>query len=94
MKKKQILTLIENELLTTKLVYTFKSIGIDANHYLTDTSKVVFKLMGIKKEHRTEALYRNYFELIKQVEYLDLRNDLEKSRLSLKIYHHLFTAVP
>lgn len=93
MKKKEILTLIESDILNFKLVLTLNNIGVDANNYLTDTSKVVFVLMGITKEQRTEELYRKYFDLIKQVEYLDLRNKNEKSRLSLKIYNHLLTEV-
>lgn len=92
--KKQILTLIESDILNFKLVLTLNNIGVDASNYSTDISKVVFKLMGITKEQRTEELYRKYFDLIRQVEYLDLRNKVEKSRLSLKIYNHLLTEVP
>lgn len=91
--KKQILTLIESDLLSFKLILTLNTIGIDASNYSTDISKVVFTLMGITKKRRTEELYRNYFELIRQVEYSDLRNKGEKSRLALKIYNCLLTAV-
>lgn len=91
--KKQILTLIESDILNFKLVITLNNIGVDASNYSTDISKVVFKLMGITKEQRTEELYRKYFDLIKQVEYLDLRNENEKSRLSLKIYNHLLAEI-
>lgn len=91
--KKKVLTLIESDILSFKLILTLNNIGVDASNYSTDISKVVFMLMGIKKKRRTEELYRTYFELIRQVEYLDLRNEVEKSRLSLKIYNHLLTAV-
>lgn len=88
-KKKQILTLIEADILNAKLVYTLNGIGIDAGDYLADTSLVIFRLMGIKKERRTEILYHKYFDLVRQVEYLDLRVADEKARLSEKIYRTL-----
>ena len=92
-KKKKILSLIECDILNSKLVYTLTGIGVDANDYLTDTSPVIFTLIGIKKENRTEELYRKYHDLIRQTEYLELRNNVEKARLALKIYNYLLTAV-
>lgn len=85
-KRRQILTLIENELTNSKLIFTLQNIGIEAGGYFTDTSDVVFVLIGIRKENRTEELYKKYFDLIKQVQYLDLQIKGEKSRLALKIY--------
>lgn len=85
-KRKQILTLIENEITNSKLIFTLQHIGIEASDYFTDTSQVVFVLIGIRKENRTEELYKKYFDLIKQVQYLDLQIKGEKSRLALKIY--------
>jgi hypothetical protein len=46
----------------------------------------MFRPIGIRKENRTEKLYKKYFDLIKQVQYLDLQIKGEKSRLALKIY--------
>lgn len=85
-KRRQVLTLIENELTNSKLIFTLQHIGIEASDYLTDTSQVVFVLIGIRKENRTEELYKKYFDLIKQVQYLDLQIKGEKNRLALKIY--------
>nr|WP_294862370.1 hypothetical protein [uncultured Fluviicola sp.] len=80
------MTLIENEITNSKLIFTLQNIGIEASDYFTDTSQVIFVLIGIRKENRTEELYKKYFELIKQVQYLDLQIKGEKSRLALKIY--------
>lgn len=92
-KKKKILTLIESDVLNSKLVYTLNGIGVDAGDYLTDTSQVIFALIGIRKEKRTEELYKKYHDFIRQVDYLDIRDYGEKSRLTLKIYNYLLTAV-
>lgn len=88
-KRKQILTLIENDIVNSKLIFTLNNIGVDASDYLTDTSTVVFVQIGIRKENRTEELYKKYFDLIKQVQYLDLQIKGKKSRLALKIYGFL-----
>lgn len=88
-KRKQILALIESDIVSSKLIFTLNNIGVDANSYLTDISTVVFVQIGIRKENRTEELYKKYFDLIKQVEYLDLQVKGEESRLALKIYGFL-----
>jgi hypothetical protein len=92
-KRRQILTLIENELINSKLVFTLQNIGVEAGGYFTDTSQVVFVLIGIRKENRTEELYKKYFDLLKQVQYLDLQIKGEKSRLALKIYGFLIANI-
>ena len=88
-KRKQIMTLIESDIVNSKLIFTLNNIGIDANDYLTDISTIVFLQIGIRKENRTEELYKKYFDLIRQVQYLDLQVKGEKSRLALKIYGFL-----
>lgn len=85
-KRKQILALIESDIVSSKLILTLQQIGIDASDYLTDISTVVFVQIGIRKENRTEELYKKYFDLIRQVQYLDLQVKGEKNRLALKIY--------
>lgn len=88
-KRKQILVLIESDIVNSKLILTLQQIGIDASDYLIDTSTVVFIQMGIRKENRTEELYKKYFDLMRQVQYLDLQVKGEKNRLALKIYGFL-----
>jgi hypothetical protein len=85
-KRRQILTLIESDIVSSKLIFTLNNVGVDANHYLNDISHVIFVQIGIRKENRTEELYKKYFDLIKQVQYLDIQVKGEKSRLALKIY--------
>lgn len=92
-KRRQILTLIESELTNSKLIFTLQNIGIEAGEYFTDTSDVVFIQIGIRKENRTEELHKKYFDLIKQVQYLDLQIKGEKNRLALKIYGFLIANI-
>lgn len=88
-KKKQIMALIEGDVMNSKLVFTLNNIGVKADDYLIDIPHVIFKLMGIKEENRTEELYRKYYDLMQQVEHIDLRVPGEKSRFSRKIYNYL-----
>lgn len=92
-RRKLVLTLIESDLTTSKLIFTLQNIGIDANDYLTDTSEVIFSIVGVKEKNRTEEFYRKYFDLIKQVEHIDVRVKSEKTRLALNIYGLLMANV-
>ncbi|MNK08999.1 hypothetical protein D3C87_269460 [compost metagenome] len=92
-KRKQILALIESDLVNSKLVLTFNHIGVDASAYLTDISTIVFIQVGIWKENRSEELYKKYFDLVNQVQYLDLQVKGESNRLALKIYGFLIANV-
>ncbi|MCE3295815.1 MAG: hypothetical protein K0R65_1529 [Crocinitomicaceae bacterium] len=88
-KAEQIITLIESDIIISKLVLTLDSIHIDADKYNTDISIVVLAQMGYKEQNRTDDLYEEYFNLIRQVLYLDLEKDGEKRRLANKIYNYL-----
>lgn len=88
-KRNQVLTLIESEITNSKLIFALQNIGVDASMYLTDVSQVIFILIGIQKENTTDELYKKYFELLKQVQFLDLQTTGEKNRLALKIYSFL-----
>lgn len=91
--KKQVLILIESDILNSKLVFTLNNIGVDASDYLIDIPDVVFKLMGIKKEKQTEELFKKYYALVRKVEHLELKTKDEKERLSKEIYTDLLTEV-
>jgi hypothetical protein len=66
-----ILKLIENDIISSKLVNTFNDIGIDANLYQTDVADIVFDLLEIKEKNRTDSLYRKYYSLINQGKEID-----------------------
>ncbi len=86
-KRNQVLTLIESEITNSKLIFALQNIGVDASMYLTDVSQVIFILIGI--QNRTDELYKKYFDLLKQVQFIDLQITGEKNRLALKIYSFL-----
>jgi hypothetical protein len=77
-KKKDVLTLIEGDLINTKLLHDFRKLGINIDMYCTDSSRVIFRMIGI--ENPTEELYESYFEILNRVKNIDL----SASRDSLK----------
>lgn len=89
MKRQQILTLIENEIINTKLVSSLNDIGIDLSVYSLHVDTLIFKSIGLKKDARTDNLYAKYFELLKQGKGIDPNSKSEIRRLALKIYRYL-----
>ena len=80
-RKEKIKKLIASEIINTKLIFSLDSIGIDANHYLTDISDVIFDIAKINKKNQTEEFFDNYFNLIKKGISIDIRigdNKLEE----------------
>lgn len=63
-KTTQILTLIGNDITSSKLVNSLNAIGLSADQYSIDISDVIFDLMGIEEDKRTDDLYNRYFSLI------------------------------
>lgn len=89
--KKQILTLIESDIISSKLVNTFKTINIDADLYLTDISTVIFDQIGINKAEQTDKLYRKYFSLVNKGRKINFSNDnkTELEKYTDEIYKYL-----
>jgi hypothetical protein len=74
-KKTQILTLIESDIISSKLINTFKNINIDADLYQTDISTVIFERIGISKADRTDKLYEKYFSMVNKGRIIDFSQD-------------------
>ena len=87
-KETHILTLIESDIISSKLVNTFKTINIDADLYLTDISTVIFEQIGISKANQTDKLYRKYFSMVNNGRKIDLSKD--KTTLE-KYTHEIYT---
>ena len=86
----QILPLIESDVISSKLVNTFNSIGIDANLYLTDISTIIFTQVGISEENQTDELYQSYFLMINEGNKIDFSEDKEALKQYVStIYDHL-----
>ncbi|MDF3026918.1 MAG: hypothetical protein K0S23_1225 [Fluviicola sp.] len=84
-KKKDVLTLIEGDIVNAKLINTFRGLGIDADMYLTDSSEVIFRMLKIQNPE--EELLEGYFELLRLGDRIDFSNSRHEARkLAKRIY--------
>jgi hypothetical protein len=89
MKKQDILILIENDIINTRLISILNDIGVDLSSYSLYIDQLIFKSIGLKKQLRTDELYEKYFELLKLGKSIHPNNVAELKQLALKIYRFL-----
>lgn len=58
--------LIEDDIKITRLVQALGKLEIDASHYLTNTSTVVFRLTGIPLQGNEDQRFDDYFKMIER----------------------------
>jgi hypothetical protein len=64
---KKILTqLIHDDIKATRLVRALGRVEVDASHYLTNKSTVIFELLNVKSSPKKDALLDAYFVKIEQ----------------------------
>lgn len=68
-EKELIISLIKDNLISTRLISGLAALGLDPIHYDLHLSTTIFILMGIKDDN--EELFEEYMELCKQVMQLD-----------------------
>ncbi len=71
-KKKLIVSLIKDDLINSKLVYSLTDIGLDATCYHLLLSNTIFELMGVKENTRADRLFEFYSCLTRKVRDIDI----------------------
>lgn len=88
--KKDVILLIEDNIINAKLMRTLSGIGIDASPYSVNSERVIFKLIGIESEHIIDSLYGKYYKMVKKGESIDFLNSREElENQAKKIYRFL-----
>ena len=88
--KKLIISLIQDDLLNSKLVFGLNELGINASDYFLNLSDTIFKLMKFSDSKAEEEIYEHYLKLTKKVKHIDItesRNNL--NNLAHEIYKEL-----
>jgi tRNA G18 (ribose-2'-O)-methylase SpoU len=84
--KKIILSLIKDDLLSTRLVLGLEALGLDAGKYYLHLSETIFLIMGIEDE----GLYKKYIEKSRTVMWIDVAKQPERlDKLVGKLYKML-----
>lgn len=84
--KKLVLSLIKDDLLSTRLILGLEALGLDSGKYYLQLSEIIFLLMGIKNE----ALYKKYINESKTVMQVDaFKHPKQLNKLAIKLYKML-----
>ena len=88
-----IVSLIKNDLVSSKLILSLNQIGLRADDYYLDLHETVFKLMGLEELLHDDKLYDRYLSLVQQVMYIDFFDahvrEQSLTTLAQKIYQEL-----
>lgn len=85
-----ILSLIKDDLISSKLVNSLYDAGLDPNNYILNLTDTIFKLVGIKHTRTNEFIYENYLGLIKKVKNINISQDPDRlDSLAEEMYSYL-----
>ena len=88
--KKLIISLIQDDLVNSKLVLGLNELGVNASDYFLNLSDTIFKLMKFSDSKAEEEIYEHYLKLTKKAKHIDItesRNNLNS--LAHEIYKEL-----
>jgi hypothetical protein len=91
-QKKLILSLIKDDLIHAKLLYSFEKLGFYSDCYSLHLSSTIFELMGYKNNNESELVFERYLELTEKAALIDItQSNKPMEKLALEIYTELFT---
>lgn len=89
-QKNLILSLIKDDLIHVKLIYSFEKLGFYSDCYCLHLSSTVFELMGFKSSKESDEVFDRYLELSEKVVDIDITESNESmEKLALEIYDEL-----
>ena len=89
-QKKLILSLIKDDLVHVKLIYSFEKLGFYSDCYCLHLSSTVFELMGFKSSKESDEIFDRYMELSEKATDIDITESNEAMEiLAVEIYNEL-----
>lgn len=86
--KELILSLIKDDLISTKLVNGLNEIGLNADSYYLHLSEIIFRLLGFDDDERSDEVYEKYLEFTEKAKYIDISDSHKPmDELALEIYN-------
>lgn len=93
-KKELILSLIKDDLIHVKLIYSFERLGFHSDCYFLHLGSTIFELMGFKNCKESDEVFDRYMELSEKATVIDITESNERmEKLALEIYDELCTKV-
>ncbi len=93
-KKKLILSLIHDDLVSSKLVQGLNELGLQASPYLLHLGSTVFKLLEIEDKLLNERIYEHYLQLLCRAKHVHIEDTAALSKLAESIYTELLQLKP
>jgi hypothetical protein len=91
-QKKLILSLIKDDLIHAKLLYSFEKLGFYSDCYSLHLSSTIFELMGYKNDVESDLVFELYMALAEKAVLIDItQSNKPIEKLALEIYTELFT---
>jgi hypothetical protein len=69
-----VISLIKDDLINSKLVYTLCDAGLNAVDYYLQLSKTIFQLMGYDSDEYADEVFRRYFILSQKVKFISIKD--------------------
>ena len=90
--KKIILSLIEDDLIHSKLVVGLLKLGLNPEPYYLNLSETIFEILDLQNHSENELIFEQYVELSKKVELIDISiSKSELQELADEIYQVLIS---
>lgn len=87
-KKKDLINLIKDNLIYTRLVYGLELLGLNMDNYSLTLNETIFKLMGVKEDN--ESFFEKHIENCKAIHTIDIfkRPDL-LNKMAVRLYNEI-----
>lgn len=90
-QKKLILSLIKDDLIHVKILYSFEKLGFYSDCYSLHLSSTVFELMGYKNSKQSDKAFERYLELAEKAVLIDItESNKPMEKLAMEIYEELY----
>jgi len=71
-EKNLILSLIKDDLVSTKLLEGLERLGFSVDHYCLNLSDTIFQLMKLEEKKDDDALFEYYLEIRSRVKHIEI----------------------
>ena len=89
-EKKLILSLIKDDLIHVKLIYSLEKLGFYSDCYCLHLSSTIFELMGFKSSKESDEVFDRYLQLSEKAVLIDItESNKPMEKLALEIYKKL-----
>lgn len=89
-QKKLILSLIKDDLIHLKILYSLEKLGFYSDCYCLHLSSTVFELMGYKSSKKSDKMFNKYLKLSEKVLLVDITDsNRQMEKLALEIYEEV-----